>query len=82
MKAPTMRQRRIAHLRLGLMLVVLVPVMSATMSGCAVVAVSAAVVGAGITVASTAVSAGVAVGKGVVHVGGAVLGSGDEKTDK
>ena len=79
MKAAAMRQRRIAHrVRLGLTLVALVPLVS----GCAVVAVSAAVVGAGITVASTAVSAGVAVGKGVVNVGGAVLGSNDGKTDK
>jgi hypothetical protein len=39
--------------------------------GCAVVAVTGAVVGAGVSVASSAVSAGVAVGKGVASVASA-----------
>jgi len=47
------------------------------LSGCAVVAVTSAVVGAGVTVASTAVDVGVAAGKGVVYVGKAALGSDD-----
>ncbi|MES2740220.1 MAG: hypothetical protein V4754_04640 [Pseudomonadota bacterium] len=47
-------------------------------SGCAVIAVTSVVVGTGVSVASTAVGAAVTVGKGVVHVGSAVLGSGDK----
>jgi hypothetical protein len=53
--------------------------LAAALSGCTVVAVTGAVVGAGVTVASTAVSAGVAVGKGAYSVGKAVVGSGDEE---
>jgi hypothetical protein len=52
------------------------------LSGCTVVAVGAAVVGAGVTVASTAVDVGVAAGKGVVYVGKAALGSDDEEKQK
>jgi len=52
------------------------------LSGCAVVAVTGAVVGAGITVASTAVDVGVAAGKGVVYVGKAALGSDDDEDEK
>ena len=51
------------------------------LSGCTVVAVGAAVVGAGVTVASTAVDVGVAAGKGVVYVGKAAL-SGDDEDEK
>ena len=47
------------------------------LTGCTVIAVTGAVVGAGVTVASTAVDATVAVGKGVYHVGKAVVGPGD-----
>jgi hypothetical protein len=50
-------------------------------SGCTVLAVTGAAVGAGAAVASTAVSAGVAVGKGVVNVATAPFGS-EEKKDK
>jgi hypothetical protein len=50
-------------------------------SGCTVLAVGGAVVGAGVTVASTAVGAGVAVGKGVVSVASAPF-RGDEDKDK
>ncbi|TWI65523.1 hypothetical protein IP91_02933 [Pseudoduganella lurida] len=52
------------------------------LSGCTVVAVGAAVVGAGVTVASTAVDVGVAAGKGVVYVGKAALGSDEEEKPK
>lgn len=55
---------------------------TALLSGCAVVAVTGAVVGAGVTVASTAVDVGVAAGKGVVYVGKAALGSDDEDEKK
>lgn len=55
---------------------------SAMLSGCAVVAVTGAVVGAGVTVASTAVDVGVAAGKGVVYVGKAALGSDDDEDDE
>lgn len=48
---------------------------SALLGGCAVVTVASTVVGAGVSVASTAVDATVAVGKGVVHVGEAVVGN-------
>jgi hypothetical protein len=49
-------------------------------SGCTVLAVGGAVVGAGVAVASTAVGAGVAVGKGVVSVASAPFrGDEDEK---
>jgi len=48
---------------------------SALLGGCAVVSVASTVVGAGVSVASTAVDATVAVGKGVVHVGEAVVGN-------
>ncbi|HAT31969.1 MAG TPA: hypothetical protein DCW29_14270 [Janthinobacterium sp.] len=61
-----------ALLRRALLLALLAPLLGA----CAVIAVTSTVVGAGVTVASTAVDATVAVGKGVVNVGGAVLGSG------
>jgi uncharacterized protein YceK len=54
----------------------------AMLSGCAVVAVTGAVVGAGVTVASTAVDVGVAAGKGVVYVGKAALGSDDDDEKK
>ncbi|MDC8757231.1 hypothetical protein [Janthinobacterium fluminis] len=47
------------------------------LGGCAVVAVTTTVAGAGVAVASTAVDATVAVGKGAVKVGGAVLGAAD-----
>ncbi|WP_229506433.1 hypothetical protein [Massilia sp. BJB1822] len=53
--------------------------LAAMLGGCAVVAVTGAVVGAGVTVASTAVDVGVAAGKGVVSVGKAVAGSGDDE---
>ncbi len=46
------------------------------LAGCTVIAVTATVVGAGVTVASTAVGAVVAVGSGVASVGGAMIGSG------
>jgi hypothetical protein len=49
------------------------------MTGCTVLAVGGAVVGAGVTVASTAVSAGVAVGKGAVNVASAPFRGSDEK---
>lgn len=49
------------------------------LSGCAVVSVTSAVVGTGVTLASTAVDVGVAAGKGVVYVGKAALGSDDPK---
>jgi len=49
--------------------------------GCTVVAVGAAVVGAGVTVASTAVDVGVAAGKGVVYVGKAALSDDDEEEE-
>jgi uncharacterized protein YceK len=52
---------------------------SGLLSGCAVVAVTGAVVGAGVTVASTAVDVGVAAGKGVVYVGKAAFGSDDDE---
>jgi hypothetical protein len=42
-------------------------------------AVTGAVVGAGVAVASTAVGAGVAVGKGAVHVATAPFGSDKDK---
>jgi uncharacterized protein YceK len=60
----------------------LVLIGGAMLSGCAVVAVTGAVVGAGVTVASTAVDVGVAAGKGVVYVGKAALGSDDEDEKK
>lgn len=47
----------------------------AALGGCAAVSVASTVVGAGVTVASTAVDATVAVGKGVVYVGEAAVGS-------
>lgn len=46
-----------------------------TLSGCAVIAVTSTVVGAGVSVASTAVDAVVVVGKGAVNAGGAVVGA-------
>ena len=61
--------------RNALLLAALLP----AMSGCVVVAVASTVVGVGVSVASTAVDATVAVGKGVVKVGGAVLGDDDEE---
>lgn len=54
-------------------------VLAALMSGCTVMAVGGAVVGAGVTVASTAVSAGYSVGKGVVNVATAPFSSSDKK---
>lgn len=59
------------HLVRAALLAALLP----ALGGCAVVAVTSTVVGAGISVASTAVDATVAVGKGVVRVGGAVVGA-------
>lgn len=50
----------------------------AAMSGCAVIAVTSTVVGAGVSVASTAAGAVVAVGKGAVNVGSAVVGGGSK----
>ncbi|MET3134073.1 hypothetical protein AAKU55_004367 [Oxalobacteraceae bacterium GrIS 1.11] len=64
---------RSAGWRRVLLLAALLP----ALGGCAVVAVTSAVVGAGVSVASTAVDATVAVGKGAVKVGGAVLGASD-----
>lgn len=49
------------------------------LGGCTVIAVTGAVVGAGVAVASTAVGAGVAVGKGVVNVATAPFGSSKDK---
>lgn len=49
------------------------------LGGCTAIAVTSAVVGAGVTVASTAVSATVAVGKGAYSVGKAVISDDDEK---
>lgn len=61
-------------------LLLVVPLLAtALLSGCAVVAVTGAVVGAGVAVASTAVDVGVAAGKGVVYVGKAALGSDDDE---
>ncbi|QGZ41444.1 hypothetical protein IP92_00384 [Pseudoduganella flava] len=54
----------------------------AALSGCTVISVGSAVVGAGVTVASTAVDVGVAAGKGVVYVGKAALGSDDDEPEK
>jgi hypothetical protein len=48
-------------------------------SGCTVLAVTGAVVGAGVAVVGTAASAGVAVGKGVVTVATAPFGSDKDK---
>lgn len=62
-----------ATLRRALALALLLP-----LGGCAVVAVTGAVVGAGVSVVSTAADVAVATGKGVVHVGSAVLGSDDK----
>lgn len=59
----------------ALLLAALLP----ALGGCAVVAVTGAVVGAGVAVASTAVGAGVAVGKGAVSVATAPFGSGKDK---
>jgi len=69
-RAPPARHRR------ALALAVLAALALPALGGCAVVAVTSAVVGAGVTVASTAVDATVWVGKGVVNAGGAVLGAG------
>jgi len=49
------------------------------LSGCAVIVVTGAVVGAGVAVAGAAVGAGVAVGKGVVSVATAPFGSSKDK---
>jgi uncharacterized protein YceK len=65
--------------RPGFVRVLLLAAVLAPLSGCAVVAVTGAVVGAGVTVASTAVSAGVAVGKGVVTVASAPFKSDEDK---
>ena len=48
----------------------------AALSGCTVIAVTSTVIGAGVTVASTAVGAAVAVGSSVVSAGSAVINSG------
>ena len=48
-------------------------------SGCAVIAVTGAVVGAGVAVTGAAVGAGVALGKGVVSVATAPFGSAKDK---
>ena len=63
---------------------VLLALLAPALSGCAVIAATGTVVGAGIFVASAVVSTGVAVGKGVVNVGGALLGSSEssEKIEK
>ena len=58
----------------ALLLAALLPI-----GGCAVIAVTGAVVGAGVAVASTAVDVGVAVGKGVVKVAAAPFGSAKDK---
>ena len=55
---------------------------AAAVSGCTVMAVGGAVVGAGVAVASTAVGAGVAVGKGVVNVATYPFSSDDEEKKK
>lgn len=47
------------------------------LGGCTVIAVTGAVVGAGVSVASTAVGAAVTVGKGAVSVGGTLIGAND-----
>jgi hypothetical protein len=61
--------------RSGFARVALLALLLPALGGCAVVAVTGAVVGTGLAVASTAVSAGVAVGKGVVKVATAPFGS-------
>jgi hypothetical protein len=50
-------------------------------TGCTVIAVTGAVVGAGVAVASTAVDVGVAVGKGAITVAKAPFGSDDDKKE-
>jgi hypothetical protein len=60
--------------RLGLLAALL-----ASLGGCAVIAVTGAVIGAGVTVASTAIDVGVAVGKGAVKVGSAVLSDDEDE---
>ena len=72
----TMRPLRTVALLAGGLLVM------AALSGCTVVAVGAAVVGAGVTVASTAVDVGIAAGKGVVYVGKAALSDDDDEDEK
>jgi hypothetical protein len=52
------------------------------LGGCMAMAVTGAVVGAGVAVASTAVSAGVAVGKGAVSVASAPFRSDDDSKNK
>jgi hypothetical protein len=69
-RAPPARRRR------ALALTMLAALVLPALNGCAVVAVTSAVVSAGVTVASTAVDATVWAGKGVVNAGGAVLGAG------
>lgn len=68
-----MRRAAVVALRNAVLLAALLP----ALNGCVVVAVTSTVVGAGVAVASTAVDATVAVGKGVVKVGGAVIGAGN-----
>ena len=68
-----MRRAAVVALRNAVLLAALLP----ALGGCVVIAVTSTVVGAGVAVASTAVDATVAVGKGVVKVGGAVIGAGD-----
>jgi hypothetical protein len=67
--------RALTVARNALLLALLLP----ALSGCLVITATSAVVGATVAVASTAVDATVAVGKGVVKVGGAVLGDDDEE---
>jgi hypothetical protein len=56
--------------------VLLAAALAQLLGGCAVVAVTGAVVGAGVTVVSTAVDATVAVGKGAISVTKAVIPGG------
>jgi F0F1-type ATP synthase membrane subunit c/vacuolar-type H+-ATPase subunit K len=66
-----------------LVLTPLLALLLPALGGCTVLAVTGAVVGAGVTVASTAVGAGVAVGKGAAHVATAPFRDDeDAKADK
>lgn len=56
--------------------------LSLPVSGCTVIALTGAVAGAGVAVASTAVGAGVAVGKGVLNVATAPFGSAKDSSAK
>ena len=68
--APAPRRRALAA---ALLAAALLPVCG----GCTVIAVTGAVVGAGVSVASTAVGAVVTVGKGAVSLGGTLAGAND-----